>query len=119
MKHIILNIAIMLMFTFFQTTLFAQSSTFKTDTITVSGNCGQCKERIEDAAYIKGVKHAEWNKTSKVLTVIYNSSKTSIDKVELAVSKAGHDTRDHKASDKSYKQLPECCAYRSGACHHE
>lgn len=91
----------------------------KTDTVTVSGNCGQCKERIEEAAYIKGVKHVEWNKATKVLSVIYNIDKTSLDKIELSIAKAGHDTRNHKSNDKEYKQLPECCAYRDGKCHHE
>lgn len=119
MKHIILNISLLLIFTFIQTNLFAQSNTSKTDTFTVAGNCGQCKERIEDASYIKGVKHAEWNKTTKILTVTYNSSKTTREKIEQAIAQAGHDTGDHKASDKAYKRLPECCAYRSGACHHD
>ncbi|QLH45153.1 MAG: hypothetical protein HWD58_05815 [Bacteroidota bacterium] len=40
-----------------------QNNTSASDTLIVYGNCGQCKERIEEAAYsIKGVKHAEWNK---------------------------------------------------------
>jgi hypothetical protein len=33
-------------------------STIKTTTIAVKGNCEQCKERIENAADIKGVKLA-------------------------------------------------------------
>ena len=99
----------------------AQTTTSKTqtDTLTVYGNCGQCKTRIEEAAYMKGVKTAEWNKKTKLLTVVYNGDKTSLDKVAAAVAKAGHDNRLHNASDKDYKTLPGCCAYRTGTCHHD
>ncbi len=118
MKIIIMNITLMLMFSFIQTTLVAQSN-MKTDTMTVYGNCGECKERIEDASYIKGVKHAEWNKTTKILTVVFNTEKTSMDQVAIAVANVGHDSKNHKATDKAYKKLPHCCAYRTGVCVHE
>lgn len=108
----------MMVFSITQTNLFAQSA-MKTDTITVFGNCGQCKERIEEAAYVKGVKSAVWNKTTKILTLVYNSTKTDIDKISLAIAKAGHDNRNHLSSDKEYKKLPGCCAYRTGKCDHE
>lgn len=87
-----------------------------TDTLSVKGNCGQCKDRIEEAAYIKGVKNAEWNKTTKVLTVVYNSEKTSLEQIATSVAKAGHDNRLHNSGDKEYNKLPKCCAYRSGKC---
>lgn len=98
--------------------LFAQGK-ISTDTLTVKGNCGQCKDRIEEAAYIKGVKNAEWNKATKVLTVVYNADKTSLDQIAGAIAKAGHDNRLHLSTDKEYKKLPGCCAYRSGKCHDE
>ncbi len=118
MKHTILNITLMLILTLIQTNLFAQSK-MKTDTVSVSGNCGQCKSRIEEASYIKGVKVAEWNKKTKVLTVTYNSEKTTLDQIELAIAKAGHDSKAHKSADKDYKKLPSCCAYRTGSCDHD
>lgn len=104
-----------------QHNLFAQSKsgTTSTDTLTVSGNCGQCKERIQEAAYIKGVKSAEWNKKTKILTVVYNGQKTNLNQIATAISGAGHDNRLHTASDKSYKTLPGCCAYRTGTCDHD
>ncbi|GBL35436.1 hypothetical protein EMGBS15_10310 [Filimonas sp.] len=118
MKNIILNISIMLIFSLIQTTLFAQGK-MKTDTVTIDGNCGQCKTRIEEASYIKGVKQVEWNKKTKVLTVTYNSEKTTLDQIELAIAKAGHDSKEHKSTDKDYKKLPSCCAYRTGTCDHD
>lgn len=91
----------------------------QTDTLSVRGNCGMCKERIENAAYIKGVKNAEWNKKTQILTVVYNPKKTSSKKIAEAVLKAGHDNRFGKAQDKDYKTLPSCCAYRTGSCDHD
>ncbi|MFA6058382.1 MAG: heavy-metal-associated domain-containing protein [Taibaiella sp.] len=83
-----------------------------TEKIKVSGTCSQCEKRIEDAAYIGGVKRAEWDKTSKELTVTYRPSKTSLKKIEESIAKAGHDAGDTKAADNDYNKLPECCAYR-------
>lgn len=89
----------------------------KQDTIHVDGNCNMCKERIENAALISGVKKATWDKHSHSLIVIYDSSKTSTDKIEQAVAKAGHDTKNYKAPDETYKRLPKCCAYREEDAH--
>jgi copper chaperone CopZ len=116
MKIFLLNLIVVMLMSF---TAISQNNKIKTDTITIKGNCGQCKERIEEAAYIKGVKTAEWNKTNKILTVVYNTDKTSLDKIADAIAKAGHDSQHHVASDKAYKTLPSCCAYRTGTCDHD
>ena len=118
MKHFLLTCSLLLVFTLTQTTLSAQSKPV-TDTVTISGNCGECKDRIEEAAYIKGVKSAKWDKTSKLLTVTYNNEKTTLDKIELAIAKAGHDTPNHKSTDKTYQKLPACCAYRIPGGEHD
>lgn len=89
---------------------------WQTDTLHVKGNCSMCKKRIEEAAYIKGVKSADWNKTTKVLTVVYTPAKTTRKAVTQAVLKAGHDASTELALDKHYKNLPGCCAYRTGTC---
>lgn len=101
--------------------LFAQqSNNSASDTLTVFGNCGQCKERIEEAAYsVKGVKHADWNKKTHILTLVYNRSKTDRKKIAHAIALAGHDTVLEKSTDKNYSQLPSCCAYRTGTCDHD
>jgi copper chaperone CopZ len=119
MKQITISVMMIMMLTFITRSVSAQSKTTQTDTLTISGNCSQCKQRIEDAAYVKGVKSAVWNTQTKVLTVVYNAEKTDMDKIAAAVAKAGHDSRKHTSADKDYKKLPACCAYRSGACHHE
>jgi hypothetical protein len=118
MKHTFIKITFMLLFALATNQIKAQSKTI-TDTFTVSGNCKQCKTRIEDATYIKGVKSAEWNKKTHLLTVIFNTEKTSLEKIATAVANAGHDNRLAKATDNTYNKLPGCCAYRTGVCHHE
>lgn len=91
---------------------FAQQSDIVTEKYKVSGECEQCKKRIEDAAYIKGVKHAEWDVNTHILTVIYKPSKTNADAILASVAKAGHDTEKIKATDEAYNKLPKCCHYK-------
>ena len=84
----------------------------RTDTIHVDGNCNMCKKRIENAALIRGVKKATWNKYKDQLVVIYDANKTTLLKIEKAVAEVGHDTPHFKADDKVYSRLPKCCLYR-------
>lgn len=105
----------------FSSISFAQESKdIATEKVHVSGNCGDCKKRIEKAAFVPGVKRAEWDVDSKVLTVTYRPSKTSINQIETSIAKVGYDAGDVKASDDSYKKLPKCCAYKDeGAEKHQ
>jgi copper chaperone CopZ len=91
-----------------------------TETLKVSGNCGMCKNRIEKAAYgVKGIESAKWDVKEQLLTVIFDSNKTTKEAIAKRVAAAGHDVEIVKAADKSYAKLPECCQYRSGAkCEH-
>jgi copper chaperone CopZ len=87
-------------------------ATDKTEKIEVKGNCGMCEKRIEKAASaVEGVSKADWSKETKQLEVTFDDTKTSLDKVEVAIAKAGHDTPHHKASKKVYNELPDCCKY--------
>ncbi len=82
-------------------------------TFIVSGNCGMCKDRIEEAAKsVKGVSTADWNVKSKIINVEYNNALASIESIQKAIAKAGHDTGKYKADDQTYSSLPECCLYR-------
>ncbi|MBN1183177.1 MAG: heavy-metal-associated domain-containing protein [Bacteroidales bacterium] len=94
----------------------AQEKTNSIDTLNfqVSGVCNSCKARIENAALIKGVKQANWNKETQMLTVVFNSTKTTEDNIHKSIADAGHDTEKIKASDEAYSKLPKCCAYRDG-----
>ena len=71
-----------------------------------------CKNRIEKAAKsVDGVTTADWNQKTKILKVSFDESKTSTHKIQMAVSKVGHDTPMHKAKDDVYNALPGCCKY--------
>ncbi len=92
--------------------VYSQSSTIKTETIKVSGNCDMCKARIEKAAKVDGVSKAEWNKESKMLAVTYDAAKINADAIGKKVAAAGHDTEKIKAEATAYDKLPSCCKYR-------
>ena len=88
----------------------------KSDKIKVAGNCGMCEKRVEKAALgVPGVSKADWNKDTKEMVVDFDSSKTSLDKVEATIAKVGHDTPLHKADAKTYESLPACCKYERAA----
>ncbi len=89
----------------------------KIDTIKfeVKGNCGLCKERIENAALIKGVKWVDWNKVTDTLTLIYRTDKVNILDVHNSIAEAGHTTDKVKCNMDAYNKLPACCAYMGDA----
>lgn len=77
----------------------------------VFGNCNMCKNRIEKAVDIKEVKYSKWDKHSKMLKLIYETSITP-DSLQKRITLFGHDTEKFKAPDDVYKKLPKCCLYR-------
>jgi len=93
--------------------LFGQDKDIVTEHYKVDGICEQCKKRIEDAAYSRGVKKAEWNVETHDLAIAYRPSKTSAKTILASIAKAGHDTELVKATDEDYKKLPSCCKYRT------
>jgi len=116
MKSFIIYISVLLCTYAVNYSVKAQKSTVKTETIEfqVSGVCGMCKERIENAALIKGVKLAEWNNETGMIKVIFNPQKTNKATIQKAIADAGHDTENVKADDKAYSEIPKCCKYRDG-----
>lgn len=102
-------LSIVIMFLLGTSMLFAQA---KTEKFEVKGNCGMCETRIEKAAKsVDGVTSADWNQETKILEVSFDKSKTSVQKVQMAIAKVGHDTPMHKAKDEVYNALPGCCKY--------
>jgi copper chaperone CopZ len=95
------------------TSVLAQS---KTEKFKVYGNCGMCEKTIETAANaVKGVTSADWDKETKMIKVVLDESKTTVDKVHKAIAKVGYDTKLHKAKDEVYAKLPGCCQYERPA----
>ncbi len=89
--------------------LFAQS--VKTEKIKVNGNCESCKKHIETASKTAGANSADWNKTTKWLTVSYDPAKVSNEQIQKNISAAGYDTEKFKGDDSAYSKLDECCQY--------
>lgn len=115
MKHILITLLIV----FAAVTVYAQKDKdIATEKYKVEGNCGMCKKRIEEAAFVKGVKRTEWNKETHELTVVYRPSKTSANAILTAVAKAGHSTDKIAATEADYNKLPECCHYKTNSCDH-
>jgi len=95
-----------------QTHDHSKMTSTKTETLKVSGNCTMCKSTIEKAAKVEGVTKADWSTKTKTLSVTFDPSKTTIDKVGKKVAGAGYDNEKMKADDKIYGSLPSCCQYR-------
>jgi periplasmic mercuric ion binding protein len=97
------------------TTTMAQSDTgtspVKTETFKVWGNCGMCKTRIEKAVKEDGATSADWDVKTKMLTVIFDHSKLSVDGLSKKLATVGHDTEKYRSEDKTYDALPACCKY--------
>lgn len=69
-----------------------------------------CKDRIERAlAFEKGVKSSILQMDDKKLRVVFNSKKTSPEKIKKAVSALGYQADEIKANPEAYQKLPECC----------
>jgi outer membrane receptor for ferrienterochelin and colicin len=94
---------------------FAQNTKnekFTTTHFKVFGACEQCKDRIELAIKIKGVKVGIWDVDTKILELEYDSTQVSLDKIQNKILLVGHDLENKKAKDIIYKALPACCKYR-------
>ncbi|MES2762135.1 MAG: heavy-metal-associated domain-containing protein [Bacteroidota bacterium] len=99
----------------FSVKIHAQSCV-QTTTISVKGNCDECKERIENAVDIKGVKTSNWDEHKQAITVTYDSKKVTLEQIEMAIAKSGHKTSHQAADLKAYNGLPNCCKYESADC---
>ena len=108
MKHVTL----LLLFSLISTLGIAQKGNkYQTDTFKVYGNCGMCEERIENALDIVGIRNAQWDETSQMLTVTYISDKISIQEIHQICANIGHATEKMKADEKAYANLHHCCKY--------
>ena len=115
MKHLTIILTLILSFSMVNPTLAQKGTT--TIKIKTSSQCGECKERIEKAfAFEKGIKKARLDVKSKILTVVYKTSKTNPDVIKKIVAKIGYDADDVLADKEAYQNLPECCKKGAGDC---
>lgn len=83
----------------------------KTETLKVKGNCGMCKERIENAVIELPTARGTYDLESNLLTVTFNSKSTSLDAIAKNIAKVGHDNDLYSAEKSVYENLPGCCLY--------
>lgn len=84
--------------------------------IKTSAKCGMCKKRIErDLGVSKGIVNSNLNLDDKVVTVTYNTKKTSPEKIKEVISKIGYDADEVVANQKSHDALPGCCQKTASA----
>jgi copper chaperone CopZ len=83
----------------------------KTKTVKIYGNCGMCKETIEEAAFKKKEAKAEWNIDSKMAIITFDSTKTNLEAILKRIARAGYDSDENTAPNSSYEKLHECCKY--------
>ena len=87
-----------------------EPKTGKESTFYVRGNCGMCKERIENSLKTTdGIVKADWDVKTKNLTVTYDSTKIGEDKIQQLVANSGHETKTKTSPQAVHDALPECC----------
>jgi len=104
-----ISTALILLLTF--SSCHAQLKNAKTENVKIYGNCGMCETTIEKAGNLKKVAQVDWNKDTKVATLIYDSTTTKQAEILKRIALAGYDSDLFLAPDDVYTQLPECCQY--------
>lgn len=78
--------------------------------IQTSAQCGDCKERIENALnQTKGVVYAELSLETKVVEIKFKASKTNPAALKEVLVNLGYDADERKANLEAQKALPKCC----------
>jgi len=86
--------------------------------ITTSAQCEMCKEKIEEAlAFKKGVKFAELDVETKIVTIKYQTKRTNPAELRKIIASLGYDADDQKADTQAYGKLPNCCKKPEDADH--
>ena len=108
MKHLITTFLICL-----TTSAFAQKLDKKTQSVEIqtSAICHMCEELIihKNLAFEKGVKYAEMDLETGVLTVNYRKDKTTVAHLRNIISKLGYSADSVKADSAAYENLHFCC----------
>ena len=91
----------------------AQTNGKKTATVDIqtSAVCGMCEDLIvqKNLAFEKGVKYAEMDVKTGVLTVNYRKDKTSVAHLRSLISSLGYSADSVKADSLAYENLHFCC----------
>jgi periplasmic mercuric ion binding protein len=78
--------------------------------IQTNAQCGDCKERIEGKLnYTKGIKFAELDDQSKIVTVKFDPKKIDLITIKKTIAKIGYNADEEKAAKEDVEKLPKCC----------
>ena len=83
----------------------------KTETVHIYGNCGMCKNTIENAGNKKKEAKVEWNKETKMASIAYDSLKTTSGEILKRIALSGYDNQLFMSPEDTYNNLPNCCQY--------
>ncbi|WET70061.1 DUF3347 domain-containing protein [Sphingobacterium sp.] len=89
----------------------AQIKNAKTATVKIFGNTPAVKTIIEKEGKDGQFAKVDWNQTTKLAVVTYDSSKTSADEVLKRIALAGFDNEKFLAPDDAYVQLAKAEQY--------
>lgn len=102
---------------------FAQKAPIKTAKghhqveIKTSAICEMCKDAIEkNLVFERGVKEANLDLDTKIVTVVYNNKKTNPLAIRKSIVKTGYHADSLKRDPTAYENLPFCC---KGGWHHD
>lgn len=87
------------------------TTTIKTETFKVWGNCEKCKRTIEKSSKVEGVIESNWNKDSKLMVVKFDTTLINLDFIQQAIAKVGYDNDGYYGDDYAYNKLDSCCMY--------
>lgn len=106
----------MLHFAFANTSSPQEKKTIQTATIKTAIYCDHCKacetcgpKFNQTLLKEKGVQMVVLDDKAMTIKVTYNSKKTDLQKIKLAISKLGYDADEIKADKVAYDSLDGCC----------
>src|SRR5699024_3207366 len=76
---------------------FAGIKNSKTVRAKISGSCQTAKANIEEAGNLKRVAKVVWNKTTKMATILFDSTKTDESQILKRIALAGYDNVEYLA----------------------
>lgn len=90
---------------------------FKTITIKTSALCGDCESRIENKLnYTKGVKYADLDLKTNIVTVKYKAKKMTSEDVKKLITSLGYHAGDMERNSEAFDSLPGCCQDPDAKC---
>jgi periplasmic mercuric ion binding protein len=102
--------AMMILFVILTGIAYGQKKNTEQVVIMTSAECDMCQDRIEGALrFEKGVKKADLDLKTKLVTVTFDTRKTSPEKLRQVIAAQGYHADDVAPTPEAYKKLPACC----------